>query len=247
MRDILILGVAIAVVIILVRTILNTPFVQQIRENFANGGGNMINTLAECPPGTQMFMYDGSAYCCSGKINGEADTLKGTCKPSWQRDAPPLTFCTLGPSREGVPNCLESRAGILQAIGQKSCPASMPNFVMGAPGSVTGSGRCCAGPGNSALTECQDTASGFCSMSTDSNEFKNATSCQFLKLKESAGSCPPNFTPLTTQGAGALTGLTLFGCTDMGKNCYSQAVLQRLQELKYDITGLTPCTATGTN
>ena len=133
MRDILIGALIVAVVIVLIRTVLATPAIKRIREQFANGGStrsqkSLINTVTECPAGSTMYMYDGVAYCCSGLVNVDADDVRQTCRAVLTtRGSPPLTFCTLGPTRaDGVKNCLETRAGILTAMGEKVCPSTMP-------------------------------------------------------------------------------------------------------------------------
>lgn len=230
-------GLIIATILVLIRTILRTPLVQ---EGFAsNTGKHLVNAVTECPTGTTMYMYDGAVYCCSGTVNPDAETVQKSCVAAngWQRGSAQTTFCTLGPSNGTIKNCLELRAGLMQAEGERLCPPSKPNYVKGSTGP-----RCCASAANDTYTDCTDLGTGrYCDFTTDSNELKNPQSCQFLREKESAAACPTKFNPFTTEGQGPLSGLTLYGCTDMGKNCYSTALLTRLKELGYKTDGLTPC------
>jgi hypothetical protein len=249
MRDFLVFGLIIAVIIILARVIMGTPMIKRVRESFVSGG-SMINTMTECPPGAAMYMFEGVAYCCSGQINADADRIGDTCRPLWTRENAPLTFCTLGPEREKVKNCLETRAGMLQAEGETMCPKEMPNFVRGGYGANTAAGRCCASPGNSAMTDCQDLSQPYCNATTDANLFETAggapNTCQFMRAQEDDGPCPKGFGAFTAAGQGAMAALTLYGCTDNGTNCYAASTLKRLQELGYDVSGLTACSASAT-
>jgi hypothetical protein len=234
-REILVIGAMIAAVIILFRVILGTPLVQRVRESFASSSPT-LNSQTECPAGSQMYMYGGIAYCCSSKINPDASTVTESCRPTTDRDTT-VTFCTLGPSRGGVPNCLQLRSGLMQAEGEKYCPATIPTFVKGPSGE-----RCCADSGNIALTECASTNSRFCNVSADTNIFKDPTSCQFLKAQQDTEACPSGYGPFTATGnEGTMAGITLFGCTDRGTNCYAESTLKRLKELGYDVTGLPSC------
>ncbi len=238
MRGVIVAGLIVATVLVLVWTILRTPFIQ---EGFASSGRALVNTATECPAGSTMYMYEGAAYCCSGTVNPDADTAAKTCSAgnSWQRGSSPLTFCTLGPTSGTVKNCLELRAGLMQAEGERLCPPSKPNYVKGA---TTSAGRCCASTANDSYTDCTDLSTGkYCDFTTDSNELKDPQSCQFLRSKETAATCPSKYNPFTTEGQGPMAGLTLYGCTDMGTNCYSTALLSRLKTLGYDTKGLTPC------
>jgi len=228
----------IAAVLILVRVIFGSPLVTRVRESFASGSGSKtINSSTECPAGAQFYMYNGSPYCCSGNVDTSASRTADTCKlPSGRNTT--TTFCTLGPSKDGVSNCLELRSGLMQAEGSAVCP-SAHTFVKGPSGSDTQNGRCCADPGNAALTECNGKV--FCDVSTDKNEFKDPRACQFQKAQQDAGACPTKFGPFTAAGQGAMSSLTLFGCTDNGQNCYADSTLKRLKELGYDVSGLTSC------
>lgn len=236
MRDVLIIGVMIAVVLILFRVIFGSPLVTRVRESFV-GSGKPINSSTECPAGAQMYMYNGTAHCCSGNIDATATRVADTCKPASTRDER-FTFCTLGPSKENVKNCMELRSGLMQAEGEPVCPANR-TFVKGA----AGPGRCCADPGNPELTECLGT--NYCDVAANPNEFMTANSCQFQKAQENAGPCPKNYGAFTAAGQGAMANLTLFGCTDNGQNCYAESTIKRLKELGYDVTALISCSSVG--
>ncbi|NCY21261.1 hypothetical protein EBX31_04795 [bacterium] len=244
LRQVIVGSLLVAVLVVLVRTVLGTPAVRRIAESFANGGSAaaLLNTSTECPSGSQIYMYEGTAFCCNGRLNTDADTVGATCRPLLGQERKGFVFCTLGPSADGVANCLELRAGLLAAEQEKYCPPQMPNFVR-RDGSDPGS--CCASPADSAQTVCADPTAPSCAVSTDANEFKSPQSCQYLKAVAAADPCPTGYTGLQTQGAGAFAGLTLYGCTDMGQNCYPAGALARLKELGYDTTGLTACGSGG--
>lgn len=239
MNRILVIALLVVSVIVLVRTIMNTPMIRGAVESFQNSGSasSMLNTSTECPANTQMYMYDGVAYCCGGgKLNRDADDVMKTCRPIPTKPAP--TFCTLGPTKGEVKNCLELRAGILEALGEKVCPLSKPNFAM----TTSGQGRCCAGAITSDGTDCADSNPSWqCNVGTDPNELKDDTDCRFLKEREGDSKCPDKYVPFTAPGQGDLAGLYLYGCSDMNQNCYSKALIARLKELKFSTDNLTPC------
>lgn len=224
MRDVFIIGVIVAVLFILVRVIISTPLMQ---EAFANRSA-VINSHTDCPTGAQMYMYEGVPYCCSGTINADAIRAKDSCRPLTGRDLRGITFCTLGPTTTDARNCQEMRGDLMKAAGTTICPPNMPNYVQD---------RCCAGT-NADHSVCMGSQ---CEVAKDSNPFKNPNSCQFLKAQSEDGACPRKFGPFTTAGQGAMTGITLYGCTDGGRNCYSDATLKRLKELGYDVAGLPSC------
>lgn len=246
MRDILIYGLMIAVVIILIRIIITTPFGKSVVEGFTSTP-TPVNTMTECPDSATMYMYGGTAFCCSGIINPDADDVRQTCSLQWQRGADKHVFCTLGPESQGVPNCIETRAGLMQAKGETLCPPSLPNFCQGNPATspTTVAGRCCQGPTNEQITDCMTTAPNtFCDMTTAENEFTVPTSCQFLRDQQEAGACPAGYSSnpiaMTT---GTFAGMTLFGCTDGTTTCYQSSLLQRLQALGLDVSSLTECSS----
>lgn len=226
----------IASVLILGRVIWGTPLITRVRESFASGGKSPINSSTNCPMGSAFYMHKGASFCCSGNVNTGADRLEDTCKAYSSRDTHPLTFCTLGPSKGGVKNCMELRSGLMQAEGAAVCPSNH-TFVKEASGQA----RCCDDPGNPELTECA--SNNYCNVSTDKNEFADAKSCQFQKAQEDAPACPKSYGPFTAAGQGAMSSITLFGCTDNGQNCYADSTIKRLKELGYDVSSLISCTS----
>jgi len=192
-------------------------------------------------------MYGGTAFCCSGIINPDADDIRQTCSLEWQRGADENVFYTLGPESNGVPNCLETRAGLMQAKGEELCPPSLPNFCQGNPATSPGTvaGRCCKGPTNEQITDCMNPAANtFCDMTTAENEFTVPTSCQFLREQQEAGSCPTGYNPTSTQfTSGVFNGMTLFGCTNGSAVCYQPSLIQRLKALGLDVSSLTECSS----
>jgi hypothetical protein len=241
-RDILVIATLIAALFLIVRTILHTPFVL---EGFAakKPAAALLNSMTECPSNTTMYMYDGKAYCCSTTINADADRLTDTCKPNpLNRDKAAFTFCTLGPTDDSVKNCLEMRAGLLQALGEKVCPPSKPNLALGSQGSL---GRCCTSATNPDMTDCVDLSqTAYCDVSSQLDPFKAQTSCQFERARETDPACPSGFSAYTGQGVGSLQGLTLYGCQDANQICYSQAMLNSLKEFGHDVTGMKVCSST---
>ena len=240
MKKVLVWGLIAAVVLILIRVIWKTPFVNSVVEHFASSNKALINPVTECPANTQMYMYAGAAYCCGGRVNADADRVADSCRPIAVGKKP--TFCTLGPSTGGVKNCLELKGGLLQAEGETICPPSMPNFTKGS-GSQ---GRCCAGSINDTMDDCTDLGNGkYCDVSGDDNEFLNPLGCRFLREKEKDTGCPPEFKQFQGFGAGPLDKLTLYGCKDNSKMCYSKALVGRLKELGYDPKDLPVCGVVG--
>lgn len=190
-----------------------------------------------------MYMYAGTPYCCNGMVNPDADDVQQTCSALWQRGSGENVFCTLGPERNGVKNCLETRAGLMQAKGEELCPPSLPNFCQGAATTPTAAGRCCKGITNEQITDCMNPSPNtFCDMTTAENEFTVPTSCQFLREQQLAGACPAGYSsnPISMT-TGTFSGMTLFGCTDGAVTCYQPSLLQRLQTLGLDITSLPEC------
>jgi len=239
LRDVIALGLFIAVIIIILRVIIGSPLVQHIRETFASPS-SLSNSNTRCPPGSQVYMYKGASFCCSGQINTDANLLRDSCRPSGGRDAS-VTFCTLGPAvsdnGQRVPNCMENRTGMMQGRGDGICPSNLPTYVE----KPTGEGRCCADPGNEERTECRGTE--LCDVIAGKNFFTDPKSCQFRRAQEDDGACPVAFSPFTAAGPpqGPLSNLTLYGCTNSKQNCYSDGILKRLRELGYDVAGLPSC------
>lgn len=245
-RDVIIIALLTTVVILIARIIWGTPFVKRVvSEAFASGSGSSggpVNTITECPAGATLYMYEGTAYCCSSTINPDADSAAQTCLVVPGQDT---TFCTLGPtSQTGVKNCMELKSGLLAAEGASVCPSSSPNFAKGPRGSPTENGRCCAGNVNKDATDCESSSpAGFCDVNTDPNVFKDPRSCGYLKAKEDDDECASGFSAFDMAGHGTLNGLTVYGCTNMSTSCYSQAMVNRLTELGYDVKGIPICGA----
>ena len=215
LRDILVWGVLLGVVIILARVILGSPLIARIPQSavyepFANEPFMDTNM---CPPGSTREVYNGETYCCSNPRPG-ATTLKSWCK------APPHDkehiFCTLGAAEHGVPNCKTVQDAI-QKAKSADCPKGLPHYV---------EGKCCADPG----------CKGASCMVVDGNYFKDETSCQFQKAKEEP--CPADYDAMTKKGK---DGFHLYGCSNNTEVCYSEAALTRLREMNYDVTGLKSC------
>ena len=239
MRRLIIIGaLALVTVIVLVRIVYKRTL-----EKFSNGVGtgvaSTLNTMTVCPTGTKMFMYNGAAYCCNGTGNPDADDIKQAC-------IAPLfggVFCALGPSKDGIMNCLELRSGQMQAEGERRCPPSKPNFCQADDGTA----KCCAGLTNSAMTDCADsTPSGQCvSMPPGGNPLSsgNVATCDFLRIKElDAARCPQGYSQTIINGTGAFAGMTFCACTNMAQTCYTDDMLARLKKVG-DVSGLTACSA----
>lgn len=249
-RQIIIGAMILAVIIILVRTALGTPLVKRVMESFQNGGDSSItsaiNTMTVCPAGSQMYMYEGRAYCCNGTINTEADNVNRTCRASIFPPGLQTTFCTLGPSHKGVKNCLELRAGLLQAEGETRCPPSKPNFCQGSTDTPTAGGRCCTGATNEMITDCNSNTDTFCDLApAGSNPLQTQWkgTCDFQRLAElDAKNCPQGYHQTITDGQGAFAGVTVYGCTNMSQTCYSQDLISRLSKMGINTGTLSPCT-----
>jgi hypothetical protein len=248
-RQIIVGALFLAVIIVLIRTILGTPFIKRIAESFQSGGNtgtSAINTMTICPAGSQMYMYEGRAYCCNGTINADADDVSRTCRASLFTPGLLTTFCTLGPAHKGVKNCLELRAGLLQAEGETRCPPSQPNFCQGNADTPTAAGRCCAGVTNEMITDCNSSADKYCDMApAGSNPLQSQwkSSCDFQRLAElDKQSCPQGYNQTIIDGQGAFAGLTIYGCSNMTQTCYSQDLIGRLRKMGIDTGSLPPCT-----
>lgn len=245
MRDIILLAITVAAVIIIVRTIMYMPLMQRAVETFigGNGPGTPSNNLTECPPNSQIYMYDGIVYCCEGIIDPDATTVQRSCKAA--AGASDRMICTLGPGRGSIPNCLQTKAGQMQEQGQDICPPTLPNFCQGSSGSATANGRCCAGQPNAAYTDCDAaTASGnYCDVSGDTtgkniepNFFLVPTDCRFLRAAVlELPNCPANYSHSTTiSGGRPFPGATLIGCTPpLSSNqptCFTTEIINQLSQ-----------------
>jgi hypothetical protein len=239
MRDILVIGLIIVVVIVLIRVVYGTPLVRRVMESFTV---TMMNTTTECHSGSQMYMYDGAAFCCSGRINPDANSLADSC-PKSGTSAVAVNFCALGPSQKGVPNCLETANALYDKEGLRFCPPTMPNYVK----TTSGQGRCCASAVNPRRTECTVPSAGTCDVAATTNVFqtlsKTNPSCQFQKAQADDGACPPTYSPMVFHiDHGIYAGRSLYGCINpMKGGCLAPATLDRMKRMNYDVTGIPVC------
>ena len=247
-RQLIVGALFVAVLIILVRTIVGSTFVKRVMESFQSGGGApaAINTMTACPAGSKMYIYEGRTYCCDGTINTDADDIQRTCRAPIYPPGTQTTFCTLGPAHKGVKNCLELRGGIMQAEGETRCPPSKPNFCQGNSNtSPAALGRCCTGPANEALTDCNVATDVYCDMvPTDANPLQTQWkgSCDFQRLAEmDTQSCPKGYHQTITDGQGPFNGVTVYGCTNMTQTCYSADMIGRLNKMGLDTSALQNC------
>lgn len=226
------------------------PALQRTIETFlgSDSSGSPMNSITACPAGSQIYMYDGIAYCCEGLLNPDADTLQRSCKPAAGASARML--CTLGPNRNGVVNCLDTIGGKMEEQGEKYCPPTLPNFCQGPAGSETANGRCCASLPNVGYTDCTNTSAGsICDISSGTNYFLAPTDCRFLRTAALDTPCPRSYTAASQYMAtGAFKGATLIGCSTGSANattyCYSQNMLDALLAVGYaqsDVDNLTLC------
>jgi hypothetical protein len=248
MRDFLVIGLVIAATLILARVIWKSPFIWTLRESFANAAstsGHLLNSATECPTGSRMYMYNGKAYCCSGLVNVDADTVQQSCRawtPTPGSGSPSdMTFCSLGPTADGVVNCLETLSGRMQADGERYCPPSMPNYVKG-PTLPLVRGRCCKSPADSRYQECADQTQPHCDVTTEEDFFKLPNSCQFQKAGANV-QCPSNYNMIAVLGQNNFQGATLIGCSDSGTICYTADIMSKLKKLGYDTSSLSACPA----
>ena len=237
MKDIFIIGLIIAVTIILIRVIIGTPMIRRVMESFTTQ--SLTNITTECPGGAKMYMYGGAAYCCSSRINSDANSLATSCAAPLQRNGGELTFCSLGPSKEGVKNCYD-----IPDI-DRGCPPDKPNYIKGPPGTATAAGRCCAGGVDSATQNCVDPASS-CDFATNGNVFttRSNPSCQFLRAQADDGTCPSGYNKMVFDiTRGEYQGLSIYACYDMMKRdaCIARGTVKRLKELGYDTSQIAVC------
>jgi len=242
LRDVLIIGAIAAVVIILLRLILGSPIIQRIRETFVSGS-HITNKYTECPPSSKLYMFQGKAFCCSGNIDPLADSPAGSCKTSLTGSMPAANnvFCTLGPTTsDGVVNCIETKAGLIQADEDTYCTPAMPTFVPGYPPK----GACCASA-NSDGTGC--TTSTICVVGGNPDLFNNPLwSCELFKAQGEDGACPSGYNPNQVTAPNPSSTVTnLYNCTSSTAVCYQKATIDRLREAKYDVSNLTQCSVLG--
>lgn len=214
---------------------MRTPVVSGFLESFVSG--SVRSSRTECPTGYTMYMYNGSAYCCKGRVNGDASKLERTCVAAATEKH---TLCSLGPSEGAIPNCAGIQNAVMKELGKKFCPPSMPNFYR--DGEMD-KGRCCGSAVNEEGTACMDPRSS-CSIGEQENEFRDPHGCRFLRMMESDTTCPAGYDKVihdvrNTQSP--LFGMAIYACTNLSVNCYTKPVIQRLRTLGYDTSQLKKC------
>jgi hypothetical protein len=238
LRDVLIIGTIVAVVIILLRLILGSPIIQRIRETFVSGS-HTTNKYTECPPDSKMYMFQGKAFCCSGNIDYQADSAAGSCKTVLTGSMPAANnvFCTLGPTTsDGVVNCIETKAGLIQADEDTYCSPSMPTF---AP-TVSAKGSCCA------LYDGTTCSTPSCAVGGDPNVFNNGpNSCEIIRAQFDDGACPANSTPIVVSPSTIPKTKTVYGCLSGSSVCYLKSTLELMRAEGVDVIGLTQCSPLG--
>ena len=235
-HPILVIALMCITVFLLLRITMRTPVVSGLFEQFTSG--SLLNSTTECPAGYSMYMYEGGAYCCKGRVNTDSHTLERSCVAlSTEKN----TICSLGPPSGVVPNCASIRKTVLQKQGELVCPPSMPNFCTGDHASPQG--RCCSSVVNEQGTNCVR-QEGSCSIGAGNNEFLDPTDCRFLRQKESDSTCPSGYhrtVSSVSNPQSPLNGLTLYGCTNLSEICYTPKLIQRLSTLGYDVRQLVQC------
>jgi hypothetical protein len=244
MTDVILMAITVAAIIIIVRTIMYMPIMQGAIERFvgSDASGGPINSLTECPAGSQIYFYNGVVYCCSGIVDPDADTVQRSCKPAAGAKGDRM-FCTLGPNRNGVVNCLDTLGGIMEVRGESICPPSLPNFCQGPAGSATAAGRCCASSPNAAYTDC--TGGPSCDAKNKSpNIFTDPTDCRFKRAAETDTQCPANYSQALIPGTNGLGGITLIGCSNGTSSiCYTDNILNQLKALGFTVSSLNACSS----
>ena len=109
MNDIIVIGLMVAVVLILIRVIVGSPLIKRVRETFASGSASgsskLINSSTECPAGSQLYMYEGRVFCCSGTINTDASLQAAPAVSRQTRVAvppPSRSVFTMAPLNEAL-------------------------------------------------------------------------------------------------------------------------------------------------
>ena len=232
MRDILIIGLIIAVVVILIRVAMGTPMIKRVMESFT--GGAAPASITECPANSKFYMYDGTAFCCSGRINKEANSQKESCMPL-RSSRTDLTFCTLGADQPDIPNCMNTKEKKFKERAALVCPPSSPNYVEGPAYSDSEHGKCCVGPTNAERTACMSDEGSCLVAAPDANILKTPTvSCQLKKLIQTDGACPSTYTSTVLENV-ASTGFNFPFCVRPldNKSCVPVPIINKGLETKY--------------
>lgn len=229
------LGLLVLLGILVIGLMAKTPLIRRLlhREGFTSP--TVISS--QCPQGYKMYMYEGTAFCCNGTVNTDAYNLEKTClRPVTQGST---GFCTLGPaitSGTVVQNCGNLVGTILTSQGNAICPPSKPNFCT--------ANRCCQSAITADGTDCVTKANGtYCDVKPPHELFLSATDCNYLRIKEK-DTCPAG----TSKGDismtyGALTGLTLYSCSNNTNICYTDNLINILRGLGKDTSTLISCSA----
>ena len=236
-HPILVIALMCVAVFILLRITMRTPVVAGFIESFVSG--SLITSTTECPAGYTMYMYNGGAYCCKGRVNGDASKLERTCVAASMESN---TLCSLGPSEGEIPNCARIQKIVRKEQGKNICPPSMPNFCKD-PSVSQSTGSCCTSAVNEAGTACVNPR-GSCSVGAGENEFLEPAGCQFLRLMETDSTCPLGYHKVLSSVnniQNPLNGLTLYGCSNLSSNCYTEKLIQRMRALGYDVSQLVQC------
>jgi hypothetical protein len=232
MRDILIIGLIIAVIVILIRVAMGTPMLKRVMESFTGGAASA--SITECPAGSKFYIHDDVVLCCSGRINKDANSLKESCMPlrSTRDD---LNFCTLGADQPDIPNCMNTKEKKYKEKAARVCPPSSPNYVEGPAYSDSENGKCCVGPTNAERTECMSDEGSCLVAAPGINIMKTPkASCQLKKLIQTDGACPSTYTSGMVENY-ASSGFNLPYCiraTD-NKFCIPKPLINKGLETKY--------------
>jgi len=228
---ILLVAGLVTVCIVVIRILTTTPLVRSILETFESST-KLTNSTTECPAGYTLYMYEGSAYCCKGRVNKDAGTVERSCIP--QVGSKDSSICTLGPSSSSVKNCNVILKDIL-AKKNALCPPSKPNFCNGSP-----NGTCCASTVTADGKACVDPDKmNQCNIGSDSNIFVNPQDCRLQRMMETDKVCPEGMNRVTIP----FQGLSVYGCTDGHSNCYTQKVVDALNATGFSTatTGMRVC------
>lgn len=217
-------------VLVIGYVVYKTPVVQGL---FAEHFSSDVVVVTACPDSYTSYMYEGSAYCCRGKVNTDSATLKGSC-------VPPITnmegaLCTLGASKAEAPNCSKLLGRLLAEKSAALCPPSKPNFCS--------ANKCCASTTTANGSDCSDPTAPSCKVGDPTKVFAAGNNdCTYQRMKEH-DTCPPTFSKTDTQyTAGPLSGLTVYGCFDnISKTCFSRSVVSALQSRGLDASNLPVC------
>jgi len=211
--------------------------IKRVMESFT---GAAPASITECPANSKFYMYDGSVFCCSGRVNKDANTLKESCMPL-RSSRDDLTFCTLGADQADIPNCMNTKEKKYKEKAARVCPPSSPNYVEGPAYSDSEHGKCCVGPTNAERTACMSDE-GSCLVAGPGVNIMQTPkpSCQLRKIIQTDGTCPSTFANGMIEGVGGgnsgiFTGFNFPYCVDITQNkyCIPQPIKTKWLETKY--------------